>query len=187
MAPKFSMPLKSERLVLRQLALTDAVTMQRLAGDWEVAHWTAQVPYPYEIKMARDFIDWSLAEFPQGRSLVFAIVERASGDLIGVISLSVRGRIEGELGYWIGVPYQRRGYAREAAARLIELAFDELNLAQVTAACRPDNEASWRVMEACQMVRIGEIERWAAARKQSFRLLRYGIDAVAVAASQTAP
>lgn len=186
MAPKFSMPLKTERLVLRQLALTDAVTMQRLAGDWEVAQWTAQVPYPYEIKMARDFIDWSLAEFPLGRSLIFAIVERASGELAGVISLSVRGRIEVELGYWVGVPYQRRGYAREAAARLIELAFDELDVAQVTAACRPDNEASWRVMESCNMARIGEIERWAAARKQNFRLLRYGIDASQQAAAQVA-
>ena len=185
MASKFAMPLKTERLVLRQLALTDAVTMQRLAGAWEVAQWTAQVPFPYEIKMARDFIDWSLKEFPLGRSLVFAIVERASGDLTGVISMSVLGRIEGELGYWIGVPFQRRGYASEAAGRLIELAFDELELAQVTAACRPDNEASWRVMESCRMSWIGEIERWAAARKQSYRLIRYGIDAADLLAERS--
>jgi RimJ/RimL family protein N-acetyltransferase len=175
------MPLKTDRLILRQLALTDATTMQRLAGDWEVAQWTAQVPFPYEIRMAREFVDWSLAEFPLGRNLVFAMVERVSGELVGVISLTVRARIEGELGYWVGVPYQRRGYASEAAARLLQLAFEDLDIAQVTAACRPENEASWRVMQACGMTRIGEIERWAEARKQNFRLVRYGINREGVA------
>ena len=135
--------------------------------------------------MARGFIDWSLVEFPLGRNLVFAMIERVSGDLAGVISLTVRGHIEGELGYWVGVPYQRRGYASQAAGRLVELAFGDLDLTQVTAACRRDNEASWRVMESCGMKQIGEIGRWAEARQQHYRLLRYGIGAVAIPAGRT--
>lgn len=175
MAPPFRLPLRTERLILRRLERTDAQTVRRLAGDWELARWTSDIPHPYDVTMARDFIAWAQNQFANGRRYVFAIVSRASGELVGVISLTLLGRVEGELGYWIGRPYQQQGLASEAAARVVQLAFDELDLQRVSAACLPDNEPSWRVMERCGLGYVERIQRWAPARQSSIELLLYAL------------
>jgi ribosomal-protein-alanine N-acetyltransferase len=176
----FRMPLRTSRLVLRRLEATDAPVLQRLAGEYEIARWTAEIPHPYDIGMARDFVAWSRREFDAGRRYDFALIERRSGGLVGIMSMAMRGSREGELGYWIGLPYQRQGYASEAAARIIDLAFGELSVPRVTASCLPENEASWRVMESCGMRYLERINRWAPARRETLELLFYAIDRPAV-------
>ena len=169
------LPLRTERLILRRLERTDAQAVRKLAGDWELARWTSDIPHPYDATMARDFIAWTHKEFAAGRRYVFAIVSRASGDLVGVISLTLLGRVEGELGYWIGLPFQRQGFASEAAGRVVQLAFEELAIERVSAACLPDNEPSWRVMERCGLNYVERIQRWAPARRSSIELLLYAM------------
>ncbi|HZD24668.1 MAG TPA: GNAT family N-acetyltransferase [Alphaproteobacteria bacterium] len=175
---RLRLPLRSARLILRPLAATDAPTLYRFAADWELARGTANIPHPYDLRMAREFIAWSEGEFAAGRSYGFAVIERATGLLVGVITLSGRGPGSMELGYWIGRPHQGRGYASEAAQRLVEAAFDELGIGRVTAACLPDNEPSWRVMESCGMRLVQRVRRYAPARGRSFDLLLYAVDAV---------
>jgi ribosomal-protein-alanine N-acetyltransferase len=46
------------------------------------------------------------------------------------------------LGYWIGVPYARRGYMTDALKALIPFVFATLGLHRIEAACLPGNEAS---------------------------------------------
>ncbi|KAF5035648.1 Spermidine N(1)-acetyltransferase [anaerobic digester metagenome] len=57
-----------------------------------------------------------------------------------------------ELGYWVGRPYQGRGYATEAARAVIEYGFSVLELHRVYALHLSRNPASGRVMEKCGMV-----------------------------------
>lgn len=179
----FRLPLRTERLILRRLERTDAQIVRRLAGDWELARWTSDIPHPYDLAMAREFIVWAQGQFAGGRRFVFAIVSRNSGELVGVISLTLLGRIEGELGYWIGRPFQKQGLASEAAARIVQLAFEDLDLQRVTAACLPDNEPSWRVMERCGLSYVERIQRWAPARHSSIELLLYAMKRPALAES----
>lgn len=172
----FRPPLRSEHLVLRPLERTDARKVAELAGDWEVARWTLDIPHPYDAAMARDFIAWAQQELAAQRRYFLAMVARSSGDLVGIISLTRNGPDEGEIGYWVGRPYQGRGFAREAADAVIAMAFEALALRRVVAACRPDNERSWRVMEHCGMRYQQEIQRWSVARRQTFPLSLYVID-----------
>ncbi len=172
----FRPPLRSEQLVLRPLELTDAPKVAELAGDWEVARWTLDIPHPYDRTMARDFIAWAQGEMSSQRRFFFALVARTSGDLAGIISLTCNGPDEGEIGYWVGRPYQGQGYAREAAAVMIALAFDALEMRRVVAACRPDNEPSWRVMEYCGMTYVETIQRWSIARRETFELSLYAVE-----------
>ena len=169
-------PLRSDNLVLRPLERTDAKVVAELAGDWEVARWTSDIPHPYDTKMAREFIDWSQGELASQRRFILAMVARASGELVGIISLTCNGAEEGEIGYWVGRPYQGRGFAGEAAAAVIAMAFDALSLRRVVAACRPDNEPSWRGMEGCGMAYVEAIQRWSVARRETFDLSLYAID-----------
>lgn len=172
----FRLPLRSEQLVLRPLERTDAPKVADMAGEWEVARWTLDIPHPYDIAMARNFIAWAQDELPVQRRIFLAMVARASGDLVGTISLTRNGADEGEIGYWVGRPYQGRGFAREAAAVVIAVAFEALALRRVVAACRPENEASWRVMEYCGMRYVEDIQRWSMARRETFQLSLYAID-----------
>lgn len=172
----FRPPLRSDNLILRPLERTDAPVITRLAGDWEVARWTLDIPHPYDTNMARDFIAWAEDELDSQRRFFFAMVARADGTLVGVISLTRNGADEGEIGYWVCRPYQGRGHAREAAAVMIALGFKALALHRVVAACRPDNEPSWRVMEHCGMSYVEPIQRWSIARRVSFELSLYAIE-----------
>lgn len=52
-----------------------------------------------------------------------------------------------ELGYWIAEEYWGNGYATEASKRLIEHAFDELNVTVIYATYRVENNQSKRVLE----------------------------------------
>lgn len=172
----FRPPLRSEQLVLRPLERTDAPRVAELAGDWEVARWTADIPHPYDAAMARDFIAWAQDEMSGQRRFFLAMVARVNGELVGIISLTRNGTDEGEIGYWVGRPYQGQGFAREAAAVVIAMAFEALALSRIVAACRPDNERSWRVMEHCGMRYVEEIQRWSMARRETFELSLYAID-----------
>ena len=46
----------------------------------------------------------------------------------------------------------------------------------IVAACRPDNEASWRVMEYCGMRHVEDIQRWSMAQRETFQLSLYAIN-----------
>lgn len=75
---------------------------------------------------------------------------RASDDvLLGACNLNNvrRGVLQaGDLGYWIGAPYLRKGHARAAVRRVLAFAFGPLRLNRVEAATRLDNEASRQLL-----------------------------------------
>ena len=59
------------------------------------------------------------------------------------------------LGYWMGLPYLRRGYMRAAVAAITSYGHDSLRLHRIEAACLPWNAASIRVLESSGFVREG--------------------------------
>ena len=56
------------------------------------------------------------------RAPVYALTLAGTGTFIGCAGLNATDRGL-ELGYWIGEPYWKRGYATEAAHALVDLAF----------------------------------------------------------------
>jgi len=90
----------------------------------------------------------------RGECLTYAI-ERTNGAIfVGTISLRFADEDPiGEIGYWIGEAYQRRGYAAEAIDRLLRYAFETLKLDEVHATTAASNIASIRLLQ-----RIGLIE-----------------------------
>ena len=61
-----------------------------------------------------------------------------------------------ELGYWIGEPYWKRGYATEAAHALVDLAFRATRLNVLHVSCRVINPASRRVIHKCGFQYAGQ-------------------------------
>jgi len=88
----------------------------------------------------------------------FHIFERARACLVGGIGLSQvrRGVAQtATLGYWIGQPFERRGYTTEAVGLIARFAFETLKLHRIEAACLPENASSRRVLEKAHFVREG--------------------------------
>ncbi|WP_019959791.1 GNAT family N-acetyltransferase [Woodsholea maritima] len=80
-----------------------------------------------------------------GQGYPFFIFRETDGVLLGACNLNNvrRGVLQSaDIGYWIGSPYVRKGYARAAVCRALVFAFGPMGLNRVEAATRPENEAS---------------------------------------------
>ena len=61
----------------------------------------------------------------------------------------------GDIGYWVGIPFQGRDYATQAVARSLEIAFGEMGMEKIEACAFLGNLASRRVLEKCGFVQEG--------------------------------
>lgn len=152
--------LETERLILRPFTLADAPEVQRLAGAWEIADTTLNIPHPYRDGMAEEWIGRHQERFDRGELASFAIVLRDEGRLIGAIGLAISERFDrGEMGYWIGVPYWNQGYCTEAARAVLEYGFSVRGLNRIQATHLTRNPASGRVMQKIGMSHEGRLRQ----------------------------
>jgi ribosomal-protein-alanine N-acetyltransferase len=92
------------------------------------------------------------------QSYAFFIFRTGDRMLVGGISLAnIRRGVaqSGTIGYWIGLPFVRRGYMSSAVRALMPFAFSALRLHRLEAACIPSNTASIRLLEKCGFTREG--------------------------------
>ncbi len=168
--------LESPRLILRPFRLDDALTVQRLAGERDIAATTLAIPHPYEDGAAERWIAPQREAFEKDESVTYAVTLRDTGDLVGAIGLAIAREFDrAEMGYWIGKPYWGRGYCTEAARSVLGYAFGPLGLNRVHACHFARNPASGRVMQKVGMLYEGcqrqHVKRWG----QYEDLERYGM------------
>ena len=147
----------TDRLVLRELRLTDAPEVAAGAGDKRVARYLIQVPSPYPVSLARRWIAARTEWWEDGKGVTYAIATtHAPETLLGTVSLRRFARDRrAELGYWLGTRAWGKGYATEAARALVAFGFDRLDLARIYAQVIAGNDASARVLDKLGMVAEG--------------------------------
>ncbi|NAZ35599.1 GNAT family N-acetyltransferase [Rubellimicrobium sp. CFH 75288] len=145
--------LETERLVLRP----------PVHGDWRawaaLREASAAFLQPWEPTWAPDHLTrraftarvyWAQRSVAQGTALPLFLLRREDGALLGAITLDNirRGPAQSATtGYWIGEPYARQGYMREAVEAVVRHAFGPLDLSRIEAGCLPENTASRRLLE----------------------------------------
>ncbi|MDP5307629.1 GNAT family N-acetyltransferase [Paracoccus spongiarum] len=144
--------LETERIVLRLPVHSDfaAWTALRIESrdfltPWEPV-WSAD---HLSRKSFTNRVYWAGRASRGGTALPLFLLRR-DGVLLGAITLDNirRGPAQtGTIGYWIGQPFARQGYMREAIGALVHHAFSALDLSRVEAACLPENAASRGVLE----------------------------------------
>ncbi len=147
------------------VAIEHAAEIQALASDPLIAA-TSNIPYPYPPDGALTWIRHTMAQREMGREMNFAMLDDAlgggrapgpAGRVVGVCGvLSVGGSPRsGELGYWVGVPYWRRGYASTAARTLLSIVFEQHDVQRLRSSCLVRNGPSFRVLEKCGFRLVG--------------------------------
>lgn len=159
--PTPSNVIDTARLRLRAYHDEDLPDLVSMAGTWEVASWLSALPYPYTEDHGRKWIAHVRQTHSAGSPRTFAIALKESGRLIGGAGLYGRsgdGSGEPSLGYWLGLSYWKQGYAREAVGAVIDYGFHTLGLDTIRALTDPGNAASQRVLLACGLRKVGDID-----------------------------
>ena len=155
--------LESERLLLRPPEEADVPALVSLIGDWDVVKNLSRAPYPYLEEHAREFLARTAEERAKGASYPFAILRKSDDTYMGQIGLHLKEGVF-EIGYWLGKPYWKSGYATEAARKVVSFAFGALKATALIAGWFHDNPTSGHVLEKLGFEPNGAEERNSAAR-----------------------
>lgn len=169
--------LKTDRLLLRRLKRDDASYLQPLFADWEVIrHMSKEIPWPYPEDGVAWFID-NVCEpaMENSERMFWAIVPDEVGQPVGILEYRVGAEERDNRGFWIGTPYQGRGYMTEAVRAFQDYIFFELGVEQIVVCNSAQNPRSRRVKEKTGAMREGELcaphhngssacERWVVTR-----------------------
>lgn len=152
--------LMTARLQLRPYADGDADWMHRVFSQPDVARNLLEPPWTRadaEHKLAERRVRTGL----DTESGSLALVAERDGEPVGAISLWRTGDPPGraEIGWTFDPGHGGRGYAREAARAVLDLAFDHYGLHRVAAQMDARNLASAKVAEAIGMCREAHLRR----------------------------
>jgi ribosomal-protein-alanine N-acetyltransferase len=167
--------LDTERLLLRRPEQADVPAITAMIGDWDVVKNLATAPYPYLEEHAGAFIARIADDAARGESHEFAITRKPDGAYVGTMGLHLRDGAF-EIGYWLGKPYWKMGYATEAARKVVSFAFGELGATRLVAGWFHDNPASGHVLEKLGFRPDGAEQRICAARGHSVYCHRVALD-----------
>ncbi|MCD5968355.1 GNAT family N-acetyltransferase [Riemerella anatipestifer] len=167
--------LETERLVLDDIIRDDLDRIVTLLNQTEdFSKNTSNIAYPYEKHHAEFF--YEIANNNDNNSYTFAIREKETRLMIGAMGIyNVDAHNKGEIGYWIGLDYWNKGYAKEALARIISFAFNNLKLNKLYASHFSHNLASGKVMESCGMQFEGILKQEILKQGVYLDLCRYSI------------
>ena len=147
-------PIQTERLLLRPFAETDFDALLAIQSRADVARYLYWDPRTAaEVRETLDTKVRATAIIAEGDNLSLAAVSRETGELIGDCSLlwtSAEHR-QAQIAFVFHPDHHGRGYATEAAAALLALAFDDLRAHRVFGRLEARNTASARVLERLGM------------------------------------
>lgn len=153
------MILETRRLLLREMTREDCPALCAILQD-------PQVMYAYEHAFSdeevRQWLDRQLARYARYGFGLWAVIERASGQLIGQCGLTMQdwsGREVLEIGYLFRRDRWHRGFAIEAASACKAYAFETLCAQEVFSIIRENNLPSQRVALRNGMSVVGSLTK----------------------------
>lgn len=153
--------LETERCLLRETTPEDVEDFFRIYSDPAVTEFMEGL-YPdkeEEKEYIREYIKRIYTFYEFG---VWTVVEKDGGSVIGRAGLSYReGYDAPELGFIIGVPWQRKGYGEEVCRGVLKYSVETLGFEEINALVETGNEASLTLcdklgFQAVQELRMGE-------------------------------
>lgn len=150
---------ETERLLMRLCHMEDAEDIFAYAKDPEVGPNAGWQPHQ-TIQDTQEI----LSVWIDNKELIFAIVLKETGKVIGTLGIEQDGQRQGvpgvrSLGYVLGKEHWGKGYMTEAVTAAISYAFEVLGLELLSVNHYPCNTRSKRVIEKCGFHYEGTLRR----------------------------
>ncbi|MFE6195765.1 GNAT family N-acetyltransferase [Streptomyces sp. NPDC057838] len=114
--------LTTDRLLLRTVSPRDTDAVYEACQDPDIQRWTT-IPSPYLREHARSFTEQLAPDgWADGSMFTFGVF-LPSGDLAGMLGLTMQGLGTAEIGFWAAERHRSRGYITEAALAACRWAF----------------------------------------------------------------
>lgn len=143
---------ETNRLLLREIVLTDAEAIFELDNDPEVHAFLGNNPIK-TMDQAENIVNFIRLQYKENGIGRWAAVEKTSGRFIGWSGLKlIREQVNGhsgyyDLGYRLIRKYWSQGYAGEAATASLKYGFETLKLPVIYAIADIENAGSVRVLQ----------------------------------------
>lgn len=144
------MILETERLILRPWELTDAEYLFQYASHPDVGPIAGWSPHT-SVENSREIIE-NILSAPETYAVVLKELNHPVGSIglmIGSASNMGISDTEGEIGYWIGVPFWGQGFIPEATRKIMQHGFEDLGLQRLWCGYFDGNNKSKRAQEKC--------------------------------------
>jgi RimJ/RimL family protein N-acetyltransferase len=146
--------IETERLILRRLTASDHEALESLLGNAEVMN--SSVDGPLDSEEVATWLSDQIELYETDNGIeIFAVINRATSELIGYCGLTLHLDIDGvpeiEIGYRLIRKLWDSGYATEAAIAIRDYAFTDLKVDRLVALIEPVNKRSIRVSEKLGM------------------------------------
>lgn len=156
-----TVPLETERLILRRFVKSDAQDVfNNWASDPEVTKYLGWPPHS-DISVTRKFMRKRLRAYARKDYYSWAIALKETGRVIGTIAANRHNDATASvtIGYVIGKAWWNQGYMTEALRAVIKFFFEECGMNRVEAMHDPRNPGSGRVMQKAGMIYEGTLRQ----------------------------
>jgi RimJ/RimL family protein N-acetyltransferase len=146
-------------LILRPWQPTDAPEVYAVCQDPEIARWVT-IPQPFGLADADAFIESSRATWRDGTGAPFAIVDSATGRLLGAVTRFGPEGHQATFGLWLAPEARGRGVGTRALRLVADWTFATTSAIRLDSFIMVGNEASNRMVERAGFHREGVLRAW---------------------------
>jgi ribosomal-protein-alanine N-acetyltransferase len=141
--------LETERLVLEPLVPEHAAKLFALLSDAQLYEYLEADPPESVSVLEKRYSRWSTGRSPDGSEewLNWAARLRGSDEYVGWFQATI-GEDDAQIAYLVFIPYQRRGFAREASEAVIRHLIADKHIKKLRATADPKNAASIALAKA---------------------------------------
>jgi ribosomal-protein-alanine N-acetyltransferase len=137
---------QSERIYLRELNTSDALSFYNLNIDFEVLKYTGDEPFK-DIEDVKIFLKKYVKQYENYKMGRWAICLNNTHKMIGWCGLKYHPKEKlADIGYRLLKTQWNKGYATEATQLALEYGFNKLNLKEIIAHVHEKNNASHKVI-----------------------------------------
>ncbi|HEX5467174.1 MAG TPA: GNAT family protein [Candidatus Limnocylindrales bacterium] len=158
--PRPDPPLADEAVRLRPIEPSDAADIHAACQDPLIAHFIP-IPQPYRMTDAEAFAGATSRAWDEGVAANFAILDRADGRFLGVVTLHVGWPRRAMVGYWLAPWGRGRGIMTRAVRLLAAWSIPTFDLVRLSLYTLDDNLSSQRVAERAGFTREGVLRAYA--------------------------
>lgn len=142
--------LETARLILRPFDKNDVDSVFAMRSNTDVMRFIREPQTRRD--EAESWINLVSSRWETEKIGFCAVIEKSSNQFIGWCGLwRLKETDEIEVGYALVRDFRGKGCAVEAAEAILTYGFEELSFKEIVAVARPENRASWRVMERLGM------------------------------------